>query len=262
MRNHLVLVIVGLVCFSCGDDPDPVDCDRSGPIISLGVVVNATSCSIEDGSIGVSATGGKEPYQFSLNDEVPQADGQFNNLHAGVYTVIVTDANGCSKSVDNVSVKAADFTFQADIVADSDCLSGNGKITINVEQVNPPYAFKLGTGSFSEDSTFANLSVGTYGLTVKDNNDCSVFLSLTVPRGPTGTSWEQDIKPIISNSCAKSGCHDGGSRSDLRVFDNAKLHAKSIKSKTQDRSMPREGTLTQSQIDLIACWVDDGALLN
>lgn len=250
------------VYWTCVDDPKPIDCEVSGPIMSLGTVTNATSCSVPDGSIKVSATGGKEPYLFSLNDDPGQEEGVFTNLHAGYYTVKVVDANGCSKSVDNVSVKASDFQVNAVIEPDKLCIGGDGQITINIEPINPPYQFKLGTGSFSASNTFTNLAMGTYGITVQDNIGCSVFLSVTVPRDQSNVSWNDVIKPIIEKSCAKSGCHDGGARVDLRVFQNAKANARSMKSKTQDRSMPREGTLTQDEIDLIACWVDDGALLN
>jgi hypothetical protein len=67
----------------------------------------------------------------------------------------------------------------------------------------------------------------------------------------------------MEKNCATTGCHNGVSRSnDFREYTSAKTFANSIKSKTQDRSMPFDGTLTQDQIDLIACWVDDGAVLN
>lgn len=257
-----LLALLSVFIFGCGDDPAPIECAKDGPILSLGTVVNATSCSISDGSIKVTATGGKEPYLYSLNDLPGQAAGQFDNLHAGVYTAKVTDANGCTKTVNNVSIKASDFTFNADIKSDDSCLSGNGMITLNVESVNPPYSYRLAAGEFSDNNVFSGLAVGTYSFIVKDNTDCSVTLSLTVPRGFTGTSWESNIKPIITKSCALSGCHDGGARQDLRVFQNAKQLAGQIKSKTQDRSMPRDGTLSQEEINLIACWVDDGALLN
>jgi hypothetical protein len=263
-KTPFLLIVILFVWFltGCGSDPEPIDCSVSGPIISLGVVNNATSCSIADGSIGVSASSGKEPYLFTVNDLPAQSDGKFINLPAGSYTVTVTDANACSATVENVAIKASDFRFTTQLIGDSDCLGGNGQVTINVEQVNPPYTFRLGTGSFGDANVFAGLATGTYGITVKDNVDCSVFLSVTVPRAFSGTSWQDDIRPIIVRSCALSGCHNGDARQDLRVFENAKSYASSIKSKTRDRSMPREGALTQNEIDLISCWVDDGALLN
>lgn len=262
MRKILLSLIVFYLLIGCGEDVDPVDCEKSGPIISLGVVEDAASCSIADGSIKVSGSAGKEPYQFSLNDSPFQTSGQFDALSAGIYTVNVKDANGCTSSVDNVQVKALDFSFTATISPDNSCLSGDGQIVVDVSDGNPPYTFKLGNGSFSDDNSFSGLASGNHTIVVKDNSGCDITLNLTVPRGFSGTSWAAQIKPIMENSCSQSGCHNGSSRPDLRKIENAKFYAKSIKSKTQDRSMPREGTLTQQQIDLIACWVDDGALDN
>ena len=262
MGKFLLASIVFFMMIGCGDDVDPVDCEKTGPIISLVIVEDAASCSIADGSIKVTASAGKEPYQFSINDSPFQASGQFEALGAGIYTVFVKDANGCTAAVDNVLVSALDFTFTAAISADKSCLSGDGQIVVEVSDGNPPYTFKLGTGPFTVDNTFSGLSSGIHTIIVKDNIDCSITLSLTVPRGSSGTSWATEIKPIMESSCAQSGCHNGSSRPDLRKIENAKFYAKSIKSKTQDRSMPREGTLTQQQIALIACWVDDGAIDN
>ena len=262
MRRYLAVSLLSLLVLSCGDEDDPVDCETEGPILSLGVVTDATSCSIANGIINVSASQGREPYEFSINDLAGQASGQFNNLSAGIYTVKLRDANGCSSTIENVTIKAADFTFTADITADNSCLDSNGSVTIDITAGNPPYTYKLGNGSFSEVNTFSGLSTGNHSISVVDNNGCGITLSVTVPRGSSGVSWADEIRPIMENSCALSGCHNGSSRPDLRKFENAKFYSKSIKSKTQDRSMPRDGVLTQQQIDLIACWVDDGALQN
>lgn len=262
MRRILAVGVLSLFILSCGDNEDPVNCDEAGPLLSLGVVTDATSCSIQDGAINVSATRGKEPYEFSLNDQPGQSEGQFNNLAAGIYTVNIKDANGCTDAIENVTIKASDFTFNTDITPDNSCLGSNGAVTVNVLTGNPPYTYKIGTGSFSDNNTFTGLSTGNHSISVQDNNGCSVTLSVTVPRGSTGVSWANEIKPIMENSCALSGCHNGSSRPDLRKYETAKSYAKTIRSKTQDRSMPRDGTLTQQQINVIACWVDDGAPQN
>jgi len=262
MRKFLAVSVLSLLVFSCSDEEDPVDCEKEGPILSLGIVTDATSCSVADGVINVSAVQGNEPYEFSLNDLPGQQSGEFNNLSAGIYTVKLKDAKGCTSTIENVTIRASDFTFDANITADNSCLGSNGSVTIAVTAGNPPYTYRLGNGSFSDVNTFSGLATGNHSISVMDNNNCSITLSVTVPRGSSGVSWENEIKPIMENSCALSGCHNGSSRADLRKFENAKFHAKSIKSKTQDRSMPREGTLTQQQIDIIACWVDDGAPQN
>lgn len=261
MQKFWLGLAVALGVMACSSDEDPVDCEKSGLILSLGTVVNATQCGVADGSLKVFGSGGKEPYQFSIKNGPTQDNGQFDNLPAGLYTLVLTDANSCSTTIDNVYIKAKDFTFTADITDDNSCLGSNGAVTLQVSSGNPPYLFAIGTGDFSENNTFTNLPEGYQTIMVKDNAGCVVNLGVTIPRGFSGTSWANDIKPIIETKCALSGCHNG-SRPDLRVFANAKTYAKSMKSKTQDRSMPAEGSLTDAQIQLIACWVDDGALAN
>jgi uncharacterized membrane protein len=83
-----------------------------------------------------------------------------------------------------------------------------------------------------------------------------------VPRGNTGVSYLNDVKPIINTTCAFAQCHDAaqGAR-DWTNYDNLKAKAANVKLRTSNGSMP-VGTgprLTQAQINLIACWVDDGA---
>jgi len=75
-------------------------------------------------------------------------------------------------------------------------------------------------------------------------------------------SFATDIKPIIEMNCLinNSECHGmNPSIPNWAIFSEVQSHAGLIKTKTRDRSMPKIGSLTQSQIDLITCWVDNGA---
>lgn len=264
MQKILWAGITAMAILACSSsDEAPVDCEASGPIIGFDAVTNATSCTTNDGSIRVSVSGGKDPHSFFLNDLPIETTGQIDNLSAGVYSVLVKDANNCTASLNNIVIVAEDFSFTANLQANTSCLSGNGSVTIEVTSDNSPYTFKLGTGDFTTENSFLGLTTGNHVIAVKDNNNCVVTLTVTIPQGSTGTSWINDVKPIMDKSCAISGCHNGVSRSnDFRQYDAAKSFAQTIKAKTKDRSMPFDGSLTQNQIDIIACWVDDGALEN
>jgi len=82
-------------------------------------------------------------------------------------------------------------------------------------------------------------------------------------------SFDIDIEPIIDSKCAivgDGGCHNGGNGASLdwRVFSNFKGKASSVKDRItrapgSDGKMPKIGTLTNDQIQLIVCWVDQGA---
>ena len=262
MRLTLWFCSIVFLC-ACSSDDEPVDCDKSGPLINIDNVIDATSCTTNDGAIEVAATGGKEPYTFLINDQAVEGDGNIGNLSAGIYSVTVKDANHCSATINNVSILAADFSFSTTRQPNTLCLGGNGSVTINVTSSNPPYTFRLANGSFTDENVFTGLSTGEHKISVKDNSDCMVTLTINILQGPTGTSWSNDILPIMEKNCAITGCHNGVSRSNnFKEYASVKSFAASVKTKTQDRSMPFDGSLTQNQIDLIECWVDDGALQN
>lgn len=157
---------------------------------------------------------------------------------------------------------AQDFSFTATLGEDNQCVSSNGTIRIDVTEGNAPYVYKIDNGAFGDSNEFTTLSHGNHNVVIKDVNDCTIGLNITVPSGITGTSWSTEIKPLIQTYCALSGCHNGLSRPDLRLYSKAKFYAAEIKLFTQDKSMPFDGNLTQNQIEVIACWVDDGALEN
>jgi len=76
----------------------------------------------------------------------------------------------------------------------------------------------------------------------------------------TNISFNEIIKPIINNNCLQ--CHNGSQFPDLRNYESIRINANKIKEETQTRRMPLGGSLTTTQIEAIACWIDSGALNN
>lgn len=85
-------------------------------------------------------------------------------------------------------------------------------------------------------------------------------------------SYAEDVLPIIMSTCAitgNGGCHNGGNgpSRDWREFANVQAKASQIKNRitrTPGSSgyMPLIGSLSDAQIQLISCWVDQGAQNN
>lgn len=262
MRSSLLYAT--LFCLSCVQhdlDPPQIDCNLSDLAIDVSVIVNASSCSAPDGSLTVLASGGTPPYRFQLSS-TESSDGVFTGLRSGGYSVTAIDSKGCEARAPNILVAAEGFSFSADIIEDTDCTTGNGSVRILVNDGVPPYEFRYMDEEFSSNDTFGPLAFGAYRIGIRDSQGCSAELEVTIPRGITGTSWENSIRPMINTYCALSGCHNGISRPDLRIYEKAKQYATQIKTLTEDGSMPFEGSLTQEQIDLFGCWVDEGALQN
>lgn len=252
------------VCMACSNDDVPVDCSISDLALNLVSTADASGCNITDGTIRIAAQGGNSGYEYKLQNGMFQSSGDFTNLKPGIYSFVVRDKTKCEATLGNITLMASDISFTADVVDNTKCVGGNGSITITMAGGQAPYQYKIGEVEYATENVFINLESSNYLITVKDNVDCIVELSINVSQGITNTSWSTEILPIMQSSCAVTGCHNGANpnHSDLRIYDNAKFYASLIKTYTQDGSMPFEGTITQAEKDLIACWVDEGALNN
>jgi hypothetical protein len=79
--------------------------------------------------------------------------------------------------------------------------------------------------------------------------------------GPT-PSFTTDITPVIQTNCAIPDCHAAGTSNGpgpLTSYTQIKNAAGDIKLAVVTRFMPKDGSLTTSQIKTISCWVDAGA---
>lgn len=243
------------------DDPESADCSTLSVSVPDAGKQNPTDCTTSNGSITITATGGKEPYQYSLNGSAFQSNPQFVNLGAGEYSATVKDANACEQSLGPITLSITGITIDFTATStDSGCKTSEGSLTVTATGGSGNYSYRVGNGSFVATNVFNALSAGSKSVTVRDNADnCTVTKSVSITNG---TSYADDIKAIIETSCAVSSCHVTGGSAPFAFTTVASVqaHAAAIKTTTANGSMPKSGTpLTQAQKDRIACWVDDGA---
>lgn len=143
---------------------------------------------------------------------------------------------------------------------ESNCISFSANIAVTTTGGMTPYSYQLDDGDVQVSNLFENVAPGLYQIKVFDANSCIFIVNQTVK---STVSYLADVEPIIAMNCNISGCHNGSNAlPDFRSLATVQAYAADIKSFTQSGFMPRNGSLTQDQIDLIACWVDDGALDN
>ncbi len=260
MRCGLIGFCVCVLIFafsSCSEEVDPpLDCSELR--LDLASKADASSCSVLDGQITVIATGGVEPYVYTLGG-ISNTTGLFTGLRGGEYRITVTDAeNNCNTElIEEVGTEGSTFAADVSGVASTVCApNSNGFLTVNVSDGVPPFEFRLGSGPFLSDNIFMDLLPGKYVVEAKDAQDCILVINTEVPGMRYAT-----IKNIIDLNCAISGCHNGdnGASRNWTLFENVKENATNIRARTSNRTMPPAGNLSQEQIDLIACWVGEGA---
>lgn len=267
LLSYALYVSLGMYAgCSGGSDPEPVDCDASDLAINLVADVDPQSCAVTNGSVEVSATGGRSPYQFRIGNGTFGNAAIFSNLSGGSYNVSVRDKDGCIRSLGVTLVTpGAPVANETDFAEDTQCLPPhNGSITMNISGGSGTYQYKLDNGAFGASNVFENVKGGFHAVTVMDEANCQIVVNLTVPKGETGIDYDGDILPILEVRCQHTGCHP--QNGDWFDYDVAKANALKIKAQTANGNMPKDpqpgGDLTASEKAMIACWVDDGAPKN
>ena len=131
-----------------------------------------------NGEIRIGVSGGREPYQYYWSGGVSTSEVA-NGLEAGVYSVTVVDAGGCSKVI---SVEISDpMSLEVEVSKeDVKCYGGSdGSAWVEVSGGVSPYYYSwepVGGNSWKAD----NLGAGSYIVRVVDSNGCEVVKSVEI----------------------------------------------------------------------------------
>lgn len=179
--NYQVEIIDANNCVSAAY---PFEVESSSSIEIIVDRIQQVSCSSpENGSIDISATGGRGTYDFEWNNGLLTEDLQ--NLDAGIYTVTLTDAAECSISK-AFEIQLEEDSLQVELIAveNPQCNNNsNGSIEIKVNGGFGSYQYFWNNGIQTIDgdtTSLENLSSGNYNVSVIDeSNDflCVGFLN-------------------------------------------------------------------------------------
>jgi gliding motility-associated-like protein len=139
---------------------------------------NVSNIGGNDGAAAVNIFGGTSPYSYLWNFGATSAS--VNNLTAGTYTVILTDANGCSKidSIKIVDPLCADLTLNV-AMNNVTCNGGNdGTALAVITGANAPYTINWSTAQTG--TSISSLVAGNYTVHVTDSKNCTRFLNFTI----------------------------------------------------------------------------------
>ena len=154
---------------------------------SLTSQVNVLCFGQATGSAVITAIGGTAPYVIS-----PAQTG----LTAGLHTFTVTDANGCTTSVDvTITEPASALTLITNQVNALCYNSASGTAAVIPSGGTAPYSYTWNTTPVQITPTATGLSAGNYSVTVTDLNGCSSNANITITQPPL-----LSISTISSNS--------------------------------------------------------------
>jgi PKD repeat protein len=134
------------------------------------------------GWIGVSGTGGVMPYEYSIDGVNFDLPNLFNTLNAGDHTLIVTDANECTDTL-NVTLTEPGVLMLS-LLGTTDALcngQSTGSVSVDATSGTPPYQFSIdGGGNWQASGEFPGIGAGIYTVISMDVNGCAAEVDATV----------------------------------------------------------------------------------
>ena len=149
--------------------------------LQLENVMNHTDVTVaggNDGTASANVSGGTLPYSYYW--ETAATTSSVASLSSGVYTIKITDANGCIK-IDSVLINEPNCTdFIIGVSSGSvSCNNGSdGSASVVVLNGNAPFTYSWSNGSTA--SSISGITAGTYVISVEDNIGCNTFQSITI----------------------------------------------------------------------------------
>ncbi|MBK8967974.1 MAG: gliding motility-associated C-terminal domain-containing protein [Lewinellaceae bacterium] len=147
------------------------------PAIQLSLEKTDPMCAGEaTGSIDLTATGGSGTLQFSWSNNAVSED--ITGIPAGDYTLVVTDANGCSATVSETLIDPPAIQLSLEKTDPMCAGETTGALDLTATGGTGILQFSWSNNAVSEDLT--GIPAGNYTLQVTDANGCSAAISETL----------------------------------------------------------------------------------
>jgi len=164
-----------------------------------------------NGTVVALASGGTGSYSYLWNNGITNLI--LNGITAGVYSVTVTDTNGCTDSTSININEPQPINVELTSSSNATCNgASNGSITIFASNGIAPYQYYWQNGTTGAANN--NLTAGNYTVTVTGANNCTSSATFLVQ---TNSSFQIDVINIENVTC------NGDSSGMARVTENGQF---------------------------------------
>ncbi len=175
------------------------------------VSMTAASCGQSSGSASVSANGGTGSFTYFYSwSPTGQSTSAATGLSAGVYTVTVTDSNGCTNTQSVAITNSGGPSAVVTASGNPNCFGqSTGTATLSSSGGLSPYTYSW-SGNSSTTATATGLSAGTYTITVTDANGCTGTQTISLSQPSSINLQTSSISANCNQSNGIAGVTAGG----------------------------------------------------
>lgn len=189
--DYTVTVIDGSDCESI----QTVRVNAADCAVNVANTVIQISCFGEcDGQSGVMAGGGEGPYSYEWN--TGSTASHLDNLCEGLYTVSVTDSEGCVGQNTIQIIEPDLLELEIESVHHIGCFGvNNGSITVQPIGGTAPFNYSWSNNGGASNN-IEGLAIGTYSVTVVDGGGCSASISIDITQAPELVISVENNNPV------------------------------------------------------------------
>ncbi|TAL58430.1 MAG: T9SS type A sorting domain-containing protein [Bacteroidetes bacterium] len=149
-----------------------------------------------NGSINLTLSSATAPYTYVWSNAATVED--ITGLTAGNYSVMITDANGCT-STNTVTVTAPAAITNSVSPTNISCNSGgNGSVNLTVAGGTSPYTYVWSNATTIQDAS--GLAAGNYSVMITDAGGCTSTNTVVLTQ-PTALSVSLTSTPATCSTC-------------------------------------------------------------
>ncbi|WP_170061095.1 T9SS type B sorting domain-containing protein [Spirosoma aerolatum] len=172
---------------------------NSTPLNVVASVQNAV-CGQATGSVSAQVSGGSPAYSYQWRNaagSVVATSQNLTNASPGSYTVIVTDATGCT-ALASANISNLAGPQLAGSVTNVSCYgTQTGGVVLSVTGGTPPIGYVWSNGATTKD--LSNVGAGVYTVTARDANGCVAIQSFTISQPTEIAAVFQPTQPTCTS---------------------------------------------------------------
>lgn len=219
------------------------------PTATTQLVSNVSCNGGNDGVASVTGSAGTAPYTYLWSNN--STSQQVTGLSAGTYSVTVTDANGCDATA-TITITEPNTLALSGSVEDVSCYgNADGEIDLTVTGGTSPYSYSWTGGGNNQD--LSGLSLGTYTVTVTDNNGCTANKTFSVNEPAVLAATSSVTDALCSN--VDNGAIDVTMSGGTTPYSYSWVGTGNYGATTQDISSLGSGVYTLTVTDANGCTV-------
>jgi len=190
-------------CFAISNPAVIVDNGTMNASVPTPVDVSCSGGS--DGEINIVATNGIPPYQYSIDGGASfTPTASFVNLSVGNYDVVVQDSSGCEVTFTHTINEPFPLSASAGVSRDATCDPNGAEVRVtNVTGGTSPFEYSFDGGANYGATSIAVLPPGNYTVIVRDANNCTFPMAVTVENEPVPPVVT--LTPAVDYNCDGTG---------------------------------------------------------